>query len=835
MSENGSIRSLEQYSEADRNAARTWPAVARYLDLLNRRVSNANEDSAEKDLKLRRHRAWLECALALFHNTASDEDICRYWSDCADHHIAEAAQIAELDGESIVILGLGKLGARELNLSSDIDLIIVAHQRNDELMKRMRRFLHLIGQADEFGFCHRVDLDLRPGGKSSPFVVTAAEFESHYGYHAEIWERLALVRLRAVWGSSSLATELRSFAQRISYRRHLDYTVFDELRLLLTRIRNENPISTLPGFHLKLQSGGIRDIELLIHALQVIHGGRNRQLQSGSTTRAAQSLAEAGLLTPSESETLIRTYWRYRALENRLQAQDDQQTYRLVDPADVAEVRSLAETVNKISIASFPKAESAPEISLDRLTELGFDRAQAQTALDELSQSSARSRKSERDEGERRVFLQNFFASLQASNGDRDLALRQLVDFTRASRAKASLFSLLNREPQLLRQVATLFSYSPWAGQILSSRPELLDGFLLRRTVELPTEVSEEFFESLSERRLLGELVATLHFLETRDLDQLCGNLSRLADGIVADLMAALAKEHGEEPLIVFGLGKWGGNELGVRSDLDFVFATSTAPTANQQKLARRFLNRITEAHRGGAIYSVDLRLRPSGNAGPILISMTALTEYLAERAEAWERQSWLRSRPVISGSITPGQLQAIVLNRPWSKSDSEQTEMIASKLFKPWPSDGATGSHSAVDLKLTHGGLAPIEFKAQTSLLKLGPLAGATLVTSTHDMIQFLEEHSVGWKQNGPRLRDIHRYLRTVEQAHRISGDTSGSKITFGATSTSSDSTSSTEFLRLSRILELGLEAQSEKSMRFGVSELRTLFEESNQILSSL
>lgn len=812
-----SIPSLEHYTASELEAAKSWPAVDRYLGFLARNPKTDSHTEAPqasvdhdlaKNLRLRRHRAWTESALALFHNRATDRDVCAYWSQAATRHIREAALACGFKSLGISVLALGKLGADELNLSSDVDLIFLADdERTDEALEQQTRaaksFIKLLSEPDEWGFCHRVDVTIRPGGPQSPLVPTISQFQNHYGYHGEVWERLALIRLQPISLEKNRPedrledrlndreSEVQKFSNGFSFRRHLDYSVLEELRLLLSRIRSEHQPRTDGSLHLKLQAGCIRDLELFTHALLCIHGGRRPELRTRSTEDALSGLAKAGLMSHEECQFLIQTYWKYRGIENRLQAFADEQTYKVTNPEDIVEIQTRASRVQVLSESSFPPLKTATLPSLERLVESGFDLNTATDALNELQASKALSKKSERDERERTLFLSEFLEDLAKTAGDRNLGLGLLVDFVKATRAKATLFSLLNREPTLRRQLVRLFSESPWAGNILSSRPELLDSLLLRQDVNLREEFElngdmAQALENLAERRLTGELVAILHFLETRDLEACTENLTNLADQIVADLMYLSAKEIGCEPLGVVALGKWGGRELGVRSDLDFIFFTSSSPTAEQQRLARRFLNRMTEAHRGGSLYAVDMRLRPSGHAGPMLVQEESLVTHLNGQAEAWERQSWLRARsvPGLPHPI-PASIKSTILARGLSPEDKLHLSEIALKLFKPIP---MKSKRTLVDLKLTHGGLAPIEFAAQIAILQDGTALASTigtnspsgLETSTRSMVQFLEEQSVSnredWKQLGPRLREVHGWIRSLEQAARITGDSTGS-----------------------------------------------------------
>lgn len=805
-----SLPELASYSESELTDASSWPAIDRYLGLVNRARYSAGLNEVQK-LKIIRHEAWLRCALSLFHRKAGDEAICLFWSQAADRHIQAAARLSGLDQTQTAVFALGKLGAEELNLSSDIDLLFIGPDDAEPALREVKEFIRILNETDEWGFCHRVDVALRPGGSAAALVPTVSQFENHYGYHGEAWERLAFVRFRHILGGTSheskdrsVAQEALDFAKSFSYRRHLDYSVFEELRLLIHRIRRENPADRPGEFHLKLHPGGIRDIELFTHALQTIHGGRRRDLQIHRTGRALEKLAEVELVTPDEAHELIDHYWYYRNLENLLQAKNDEQTYRLVDPQQVAEVRTRAQKVIAISDGGFPGVRIVSVPTPEELVARGFTDAVARDALSEIQQTKILSKKTERDEREKNQFLTEFIDSLARSGGDLDLGLGLLVDFIKMTRAKATLFSLLNREPTLIHQLATLFGVSPWAGHILCSRPELLDSFILRQeATNIASLDTAQALDALSERRLLGELIATLHFLEAKDLDACVNNLTSLADSIVTDLMLVTANELGCEPLGIVALGKWGGRELGLRSDLDFVFLTHSSPTSDQQRLARRFLNRITEAHRGGSIYSVDLRLRPSGHAGPILVELSQLHDHLKSKAEAWERQSWLRARSVPTlPHLLPSNILEVILQRGLERDEEAQLAEIANQLFKPIStfdeSMPTAKTKNTIDLKLVNGGLAPIEFAAQIAILRSGPMTDAAtrnlLETSTHGMIHFLEGlTSAGeaeWRIRGPKLRETHQWLRRMEQWIRVTGDVAGSNLNLG----------SKEFLRFAK-----------------------------------
>lgn len=812
---------LDDYARTDLElAANEWPAIARYLALLKQTPARDSDR-----LRLRRHDFWLRCALAAFHDRRTPEEICRFWSHAAEKLIADAWRVSGCDQSRFVLLALGKLGAEELNLSSDVDLVLLRDDRAPPDLKRLRTFQNLLGELTEFGYCLRVDLSLRPGGISSPALPSISEFEYHYGYHGEMWERLAYVRLRVLSGPSDLSEVVRSFSKKFSYRKHLDYTLLDELKALRSKIRREKFESRPDRYHIKLGPGGIRELELFVHALQVIHGGRNPSLQTHSTTAAIARIKAFGLLPEDECDFLTRAYWYLRDLENRLHAFDDQQTYSVdlgqIHPAlpssftktllrVTARVNDICSSLLAIEEGPADEGDAFPddlEAQKAWLERAGFTKASQDETWPSLLDSTAVSRRSERDERARLSFLKGFVTKLAEVRLDRDLGLSLLLDFVRATRAKASFFTLLNREPRVRDNLALLFSVSPYLGTLLASRPELIDEFIFRKQAE-PGQDFNLLLESIAERRLLSELIAANHFLADHDLDKLCANLTRNADEIATLLLKRLSDEYGPSRIGLISMGKWGGRELGLKSDLDFIFTVPGSPSADDHKIAKRFLSRVTEPHRGGAIYSVDMRLRPSGHAGPILVSESNLNEYLSNSAVAWERQAYLRARPLVQLSFSPAMIAA---SRGLTAQDKSELARIHARLFSPTT---PMATPTRLDLKLSRGGLADIEFTAQIALLARGEFS---LDPSTSGMIQYLESVDSSWKNVGCQLRGQYESLRKVEQLHQLTTSQSGSKIHL----------KSDEFRRLALILD-----QSPEDLE---NSLRALLREADQVLGEV
>lgn len=246
--------------------------------------------------------------------------ICKDWSESAERILKATWEHFEEEFSDLALFSLGKLGSEELNFSSDIDVCVVSQNPpSEKSVMALRKWVRTLSDRTEYGFCFRVDFDLRPGGKSSPLIQTFAQFEDHYSSRGETWERLALIRLRPIVGNAELAQKIMRFARKVSFRKYLDYSLFEDLKGLRNKI-HALPVKAHPQeINIKLDAGGIRDIELFVHALQVIHGGRVVSLQIHKTTDAFHELEKQKLLPLEEIEILKATYWRLRAIENVLQ------------------------------------------------------------------------------------------------------------------------------------------------------------------------------------------------------------------------------------------------------------------------------------------------------------------------------------------------------------------------------------------------------------------------------------------------------------------------------------------------------------------------------------
>lgn len=708
--------------------------------------------SIEDQLRQERSEIWSRYSDAAKTDSMAPDQICQQWSGAADLLLRHAFDHC-FSNQKIALFALGKLGSSELNLSSDVDVLLVSQEDSTQGLSALRKFQKILNERTSAGFVFRVDFDLRPGGKQGPLIPTLDQFKDYYGNYGETWERLAFVRLRPIAGDEDVQKDVLAFAQKFSFRKHLDFTLLEDLKTLRSKIQGHYwERSQDQVVDLKLGIGGIRDVELFTHALQVIHGGRDHTLQVRGTTEALLLLEMKELLPSEEAKFLRQHYWNLRRLENYVQALNDEQTHLLVLTESHPEFVMQAlpnlkfDMLRCDSIVKSLLGEAPQEISLEEeLKRTGLPDQDLQDLWQEILGQEVLSRNKGRDELSRKAFLGAFLETLQEQKGDIRRGLLLLKDFIGSTRAKASFFAMLLREKELLQELAWLFGHSPYLSRILCNRPELLDSFVYRAQ-DRHSEDLGTLLEELAEKKLLSEVINGSEYLEDKNLQQLTANLTSTADTVATTLLDTLKKEYPSQ-LRILALGKWGGREMGFRSDLDFIFVVPDEPGETDYKLAKRFITRLTESHRGGNIYSIDMRLRPSGKAGPLVIVQKDLEDYLQTQSSAWERQAYLKARWI--GENTHNNLGFLDLGL--SSADLDELDRIRTQLLVAAPHP---------NLKYSEGGLVDVELAAQTAVLnkKLKPAS-----SKTSDLISALEEKSGVLLKNYDRLRQIEQMLQLV------------------------------------------------------------------------
>ncbi|MEY2617508.1 MAG: hypothetical protein RL522_510 [Pseudomonadota bacterium] len=612
------------------------------------------------------------------------------------------------------IVGMGKLGARELNVSSDIDLIYIYDHggetagleggrgrisNHEYFGKAVRLIYGLIGEPTEHGFVFRVDLALRPNGNSGPPAVSQDALEEYLQVQGREWERFAWLKSRVVAPREAIANRsaraLRGTILPFVFRRYLDYSVFESLRVLHRQIR-EHASRRSAGRperanDVKLSRGGIREIEFIVQLLQVVRGGQFPELRTRPTLAALQRVAAAGLMPQATADALGAAYVFLRRVEHRIQYLDDQQTHVLpmgCDPAD-GDLAWISRTMGYPDCPEFLRALDAHRelVAQEFDTLLGQDedckgcggpkaaRAAAtdfETLLQGLPpqlrervtawQAHPRVQALREDARVRLVKLVARTAQwLREGRVSEEAALR-MADWIEPLLRRESYLALLLERPGVHERLLRVLGAARWPARYLLKHPGVIDELagdaLLRERFQ-----AGDFERELEQRRealartgedddeALLNLLRRAHHAEVfrtlaRDIEgrltveQVADDLSALADAVLRVtarwVWRRLKSRHREEPQFgIIGYGKLGGKELGYGSDLDIVFVYEDAHETAAETYAafvRKLINWLTTKTAEGDLFEIDTALRPNGSSGLLVTTFDAYANYQQNR-----------------------------------------------------------------------------------------------------------------------------------------------------------------------------------------------------------
>jgi [glutamine synthetase] adenylyltransferase / [glutamine synthetase]-adenylyl-L-tyrosine phosphorylase len=792
-----------------------------------------DEDELKRSLRQLRQQVMLRVLLRDLTGRAPLAEVIASMSDLAELSLAYALEYlapsleaqygtptAEGRRQELLVVGMGKLGGRELNVSSDIDLIFVYPEEgetaltadaaasvllprrlsNHEYFIRLgRRLIKVLADRTADGQVFRVDMRLRPNGDSGPLVCSLDALENYFIAEGREWERYAWIKARivaasgnssvfATSGNASIAagaagvaaaagegTAERALGEVVRpfvFRKYLDFGAFAAMRALHAEIRAEVARRDLAG-HVKLGPGGIREIEFIAQAFQLVRGGRDAELQARPTLEVLALLQKKGLLSVEAVAELRAAYDFLRRLEHRLQYLDDAQTHDL--PTGGEDQARIAAAMGFDDYAEFMRRLDAHRERVSRHFEDVFaGPARDEHAFAPLWDGKLDARAAEQqlralgfaDPGEARARLAAArasprYARLPETSRERydallprvielaamadapAAALARTLDLLETVSRRSSYLALLYEYPQALEKVVQLLSASGWAAAYVTRHPLLLDELLDARTLyALPdwTEFAANLrallarHEGDAERQM--DVLREAHHAQVfrllaQDLagqltvEALADHLSALADlmlGITLELCwAQLRNRHRETPrFAIIAYGKLGGKELGYVSDMDIIFLYDDDDARAPQlyaRLAQRLNSWLTSTTASGVLFETDLRLRPNGEGGLLVSSVEAFREYQEKDAWVWEHQALTRAR-FCAGDAAVGaafEAERIVILRRRRDPKTLRREVIAmrKKMFDAHPNDSGL-----FDLKHDRGGMIDIEFIVQYLVL---------------------------------------------------------------------------------------------------------------------
>ena len=698
---------------------------------------------------------------------------------------------------AFTVLGMGKLGAGELNYSSDIDLILLYDREapslagNEQLSRHFvrvsRMLVQLMSEASVDGYIFRTDLRLRPDPGSTPLAMSVQAAELYYESVGQNWERAAMIKAHPVAGNIAVGEEFLAALRPYIWRRHLDFAAIHDIHSIKRQIdahRGGGAVK-VAGHNVKLGRGGIREIEFFAQTQQLIFGGRNPALRFRGTCESLRALAAAGHVAPRAATELIADYGVLRRVEHRLQMISDQQTHSL--PADEAGLAAVAtflgypdsRTFQDEMLATLRRVEGhyarlfeeAPSLAgpggnlvftgtdddpgtLETLRTLGFrDVSAAAGIVRRWHHGRFRATTSARA----RELLTELMPALLKALGDTaapDQALLNFDLFLGNLPAGVQLFSLFKSNPALLELVAAIMGSAPGLANQLARRTVLLDSVLspdfyttmppaADMTIDLGkvlAQVEDEQDILDAARRWANEHRFRVGVQQLKRIvrpAQAGLAYSDIAQATIAALCDSVeenfARQHGSfrgQRLAVLGLGKLGSREMSATSDLDLIFVYDIPPGLEASdgpqplppiqyytRLSSKIVTALTALTNEGPLYEVDMRLRPSGRAGPLANSLEGFESYHAQSAWTWEHMALTRARVIHGPADLVERLRRIILETLLRPRDPEglvrDVADMRDRIARHAP------AKSPWDFKHLPGGLFDIDFVAQYLALR--------------------------------------------------------------------------------------------------------------------
>jgi len=685
------------------------------------------------------------------------------------------------------ILGLGKLGGRELNHSSDIDVIFIYGEEGQvspnltyhEWFNQLgAKIIETFAAHDPAGALFRIDLRLRPEGTAGPLARSVDSMENYYAGFGETWERLALIKARGIAGNRELAYEFLRQHQPFIFPKSPTRDVLEEIGNIKRRIERDIVGHENIARDVKLGAGGIREIEFVVQALQLLHGARNAFLQETSTLKVLPVLADLELLPHAEARTLEDAYRFLRSVEHRLQVEAEQQTHTVSEnPEELERLArslgfqssekfnvSLREHMQKVR-AIFRRVISTPNgpAPVEEGLHIFRDQKTAAKSFADLAKAPGGFHVAPRTRQVLRNLRPLLYRWLERA-ADPDMALNQFIRFVEAYGLRSMLFELLVVNPKLLELLVKTFDASRHAGDLLIRRPQLLEEVTRPGVLDREVDLAEHL-QRLEALDLTGDSLDILRaYRQTQQLRILLRDILGIADlETVFAEHSALAEacllvvnrlRGSESDLTIIGLGKFGGSEIGYGADLDVLFIGDDVRAAQHLTVA------MAQTTAEGSIWTVDARLRPDGEKGILSCSITAYEAYYQTRGQLWEAQALTRARPIA------GPLQNEFMDlakRVWHIA-GQRPDLFAQidSMLERIRRDRGSASDE-LDFKTGLGGVIEAEFLIQALQMRTGIWEPRMLAA-----VDQLTQAGAMKEMDAEELRAHYEHLRMVGSALR-------------------------------------------------------------------
>ncbi|PIE15297.1 MAG: glutamine-synthetase adenylyltransferase [Rhodobacterales bacterium] len=625
----------------------------------------------------------------------------------------------------MVVLAMGKMGAGELNYSSDIDLICLFdetrftdddyHEARASFIRTTRKMAALLSDITTDGYVFRTDLRLRPDPSTTPVCLSMDSAMRYYEGLGRTWERAAHIKARPCAGDIRAGEDYLKQLSPFIWRKHLDFAAIQDAHDMRLRIREHKGLGgpiTLEGHNMKLGRGGIREIEFFTQTRQIIAGGRDPDLRSRETVPALRALAQKGWIEENVADLLIQRYRSHREVEHRLQMVNDAQTHDL--PKSAEDFTRLGYFMGYDDPAKLRNRLMSELSEVHELTESFFAPEDQQTTdtapLSEQDKAivdgwpSYPALRSNRAVEIFETLRPDIMARLQKAAHPHE-ALVQFDGFLAGLPAGVQLFSLFQANPQLIDLIISICATAPVLARHLSRHSQVLDAVLggdffadwpgqaaLEAELNATLNRIDDYERKLdAARRWKKEWhfrIGVHHLRGLIDADQAGRQYADLAGACISALwgpiVAHFAAKHGDLPghgAVVLAMGSLGAGQLNATSDLDLIviydaegsdMSDGRRPLQTRPyyaRLTQALVTALSAAMSEGRLYEVDMRLRPSGRGGPVATSLQSFTSYQQNEAWTWEHLAMTRARPMAGSPALQDQIEAFRLQLLQDKS----------------------------------------------------------------------------------------------------------------------------------------------------------------------
>ncbi len=675
-------------------------------------------------------------------------------------------------GGGLAVLAMGKMGAFELNYSSDIDLICLYDETRFEpddyaearasFVRAVRKMTKLLSERTAEGYVFRTDLRLRPDASVTPVAISMEAAERYYESFGRTWERAAFIKARSAAGDVAAGQRFLKALEPFVWRRHLDFWAIQDAHHMRLRIRDHKGLhgDIDPfGHDLKLGVGGIREIEFFTQTRQIIAGGRDPSLRVQTTKGGLDALAAAGWVERDDAELLKGHYTALREAEHRVQMVADQQTHIL--PASRDDFEKVA-ALSGMDVDSYATEIADRMRQVQEIIDTFFARERPGESAADVAPPDGTSEVTDKWAGYPalrspraveifdRVRPALFERLSKTSNPDE--ALQHFDGFLAGLPAGVQLFSLFEANPQLLDLVIDITDTAPALGQYLARNAAVFDAVIggdffaawpgldrLVATFAAELAAVDDYEARLNRIRVVSRewrfRVGVHHLRGLINADEAGAQYADIAEAVLKALcphiVEVFAEKHGPPPgrgAAIVGMGSLGARRLNAQSDLDVIVIYDgqdveasdgrrpLATRAYYARLTQALVTAISAPTAEGRLYEVDMRLRPSGRQGPVATGLAAFREYQANKAWTWEHLALTRARAVAGAEGVMADVESVRANvlaqtRDRAKILNDVNDMRA-RLSE------AKGGAGPFEVKSGAGRLQDVELMAQTAAL---------------------------------------------------------------------------------------------------------------------